>query len=238
MRGLVGKSGAAHFEMIISFMFFTGFVFFLFVALKPQDTLTLSDSVISGLYDSFEEMAYTNLSNVFLKASYDEGGGDCFKIRLPGNIFNYEMVDRGSHVTSLGGDVVGSGFVGGNLNINKDGEFFRIAFSPEFEDDGVSGCGASSDYELGSVVERKVISYRVLERMSEEYVDDYDDLKARLKVPGVFDFAIVPERLSDVRMEPRLGIPGSVDVMAREYVFGVLKSDGSFSNERFSFRIW
>ena len=61
----INKRGAAHFEMIISFVFFIGFVFFLFIALKPYDTTTLSGAVVSGLYFSFEEATHTNLSDTF-----------------------------------------------------------------------------------------------------------------------------------------------------------------------------
>ena len=74
--------------------------------------------------------------------------------------------------------------------------------------------------------------------MKGNYTNNYDDLKVVLKVPPIFDFAIVPETLSDIRMEPESGIPGAVDIIAESYVFGVLKSDGTFINERFSFKIW
>ena len=80
MRGLICKKGASHFEMMISFVFFIGFVFFLFVFLKPHDTSMLSGAVITGLYDSFGDMAYTNLSNIFLRANYT-GTDDCFYCR-------------------------------------------------------------------------------------------------------------------------------------------------------------
>jgi len=78
-----GKGGASHFEMIISFVFFVGFVFFLFLFLKPYDTTILSGAVVTSLYDTFEEEVHTNLTNFFLKADYT-GKEDCFYVNYLG----------------------------------------------------------------------------------------------------------------------------------------------------------
>jgi len=141
MRGLINKKGAAHFEMIFSFVFFVGFVFFLFMVLKPQDTSTLSGSVIEALYDSFEEEVYTNLTSTVLKTNY-VGIKDCFKIVLPGNIFAYALTR--SYVTTLGDVGVKSDLVvsagNGYLEINNDSDFFRVSISSEFNDDDIKDC--------------------------------------------------------------------------------------------------
>ena len=244
----MGKRGSAHFEMIVSFIFFTGFVFFLFITLKPTDTSTLSSSVITGLRDSFEDEVYTNLSNVFLKVD-NLGGENCFYIGAPGEIFNYKIIEDKSRVTTLGGDEIVSDLeklgVNWRLKIRHGNErAFRIAFSPEFTDGEIStgGCNVeltSDEYEIGSVVERQVVSYKALNTMKNKYYDTnggYNDLKIELGIPPIFDFAIVSETLTEINMEQ--DIPSVVDVIAEDYVFGVLNSTGGFVNERFSFRIW
>ena len=232
-----GKKGAAHFEMIFSFVFFVGFVFFLFMVLKPQDTSTLSGSVIAGLYDSFEEEVHTNLSNMFLKAEY-AGMKDCFVIELPGRIFRYALTD--SYVTDLAGTYADSELTdaSGDLEVKNISSFFRVAISPEFVDDKIGDCGVLDDYELGQPLDRRVVSYRALQNMTDRYLTDYEGLRSDLKVPAVFDFAIVAESLSDIFMEPHLGIPTSVEVMAQDYVVEVLDEDGKLSNERFTLKIW
>lgn len=234
MREVVGKRGASHFEMIISFVFFIGFVFFIFTVLKPYDTSTLSGTVVAGLYDSFEEMAKTNLSNVFLKVNYTVGSG-CFYIQLPSEIFSYPMSN--SHVTKLSGEEINSSLMGNKLKIVKGENFFRVAISPEFNNETIVGCSIPSDYELGQPVEREVISYSALVKMNESYFSDYEKLKRELKVPAIFDFAIIAESLP-IKMEPQHGAPDLVDVIAHDYVVGVLRSDGSLTNEKFSLRIW
>jgi hypothetical protein len=237
-----GKKGAAHFEMIFSIVFFVGFVFFLFLVLKPQDTSTLSGSVIAALYDSFEDKAYTNLSSVFLRADYEAGETSCFKIELPGRIFAYAINDEDSYVTDLDGVKANSDLKssasGGDLKVQKTGNFFRVSISPEFNDSNMGDCDFLDSYQLGSIVERRVISYSALQEMSERYRTDYEGLKADLRLPGIFDFAIAVENMSSVNMEPQFGVPEGINVIAQDYVVEVLKKDGKLTNERFILKIW
>ena len=244
MRGLIDKKkGAAHFEMIFSFVFFVGFVFFLFMVLKPQDTSTLSGSVIAALYDSFEEEVHTNLSNMFLKTEYEVGEGGCFIIELPGRIFTYALSDGDSYVTTLAGTGVNSDLTAsggdGSLEVNNDSNFFRVAISPEFNDTEIGGCGVLDNYELGSIVERRVVSMSALEDMHNRYGDEYESLRTDLRIPPVFDFSITTETLGgDVNMEPHFGIPDTVEVQAQDYIVEVLNSTGALINERFTLKIW
>ena len=59
-----------------------------------------------------------------------------------------------------------------------------------------------------------------------------------MRVADIFDFAIVPEEMDEVVMKPASGVPDAVEVLARDYVVKVLKSNGAISNERISIRIW
>ena len=254
MRGLIDKKrGAAHFEMIVSFVFFVGFVFFLFMVLKPQDTGSLSGAVVAGLYDSFEEEVHTNLSSAFLGVDYtsiDEPSSSCFYVELPGHVFSYAIIDKGSYVTMLGDEGIASNLVrnvnrpdNSDLNIDREfdgisfNEFFRVAISPEFGKDPIGGCIELPGFELGSIVERRVVSYSKLRKMEDRYRDEYEDLKKELRVPAIFDFAISPESL-DINMEPRFGIPNSVEVVAQDRIVEVLYKDGTVVNERFTLKIW
>ncbi|MFH0712022.1 MAG: hypothetical protein V1889_02840 [archaeon] len=241
MDKLVCKRGAGHFEMIISFVFFVGFVFFLFLVLRTSGGSRISGAVISGLYDSFEEEVYTNLSDVFLKANYT-GGDDCFYVELPGRVFSYALGGGDSYVTGLGGVDVDSGLEengdDGDLNLDVGEKFFRVSISPEFSDEGLDECEVLDNYKMGAIDERRVVSYSALASMASEYYIDYEGVKDDLRVPDIFDFAIIPESLTAVKMEPQSGIPDSVDVFAEDYVVEVLYSNGTVVNERFTLKVW
>jgi len=229
------KIGAAHFEMIISTVFFVGFVFFLFMVISPQDTSALSNSVVSGLYDSFIEEAYVNLSSVFLKANYT-GNNNCFSIRLSPNMFIYNITNGNSHVKKLSGENINSNLIGNNLNMENDNIFFRILISPEFESGNISGCESLNNYELGSVTERQIVSYSALENITNKYYSNYEGLKTDLKVPSTFDFSIVAEKSKSIIMETN--VPDSVEIVAQDYIAEVLKKDGSIINEKFTLMVW
>ena len=115
--------------------------------------------------------------------------------------------------------------------------FFRVAVSPEFKEDGVGGCIAPTGFDLGSVVERRVISHSALKKMEGRYRGEYETLRKELGVPPIFDFAIAAENLS-INMEPQFGIPDAVEVMAQDRIAEVLSADGTVINERFTLKIW
>lgn len=232
-RGL-GKAGLGHFEMIISFVFFVGFVFFLFTILKPYNTSTLPDAVVSRLYDSFDKAVSTNLTSIFLKANYT-GEDKCFSVQLPKGIFKYAFSE--SLLKDISGNPVDSSLDGsGNLNINPHGIFYEVEISPEFNNSVLSGCTSLKNYQWGSLLERRVVSYNSLKNMKIKYENNYTGLKSDLEVPPTFDFAIDSEDLPEIDMNR--SIPDVGNVIAKEYILGVLNSDGDVSNARFTLKVW
>ncbi len=237
MFKLKSKRGMGHFEMIMSFIFFIGFVFFMFLFISPWDNSALPNSALNRLYGEFSEQVKVPLSSVFVKANYT-GLATCFSIDLPTEIFKYAITDGSSFVTLLDGTRISSGLIGQDLNLRGNENFFRVAISPEFIDEGVSSCDVLNYFELGGVVELEIVSYSKLVAMRDKYFNDYSELKKDLNVADIFDFAIIPEDMGEVKMEPVGGIPDSVNVLARDYIVEVLKSDGSISNERIGMLIW
>lgn len=231
-----GKTGAAHFEMIIGFVFFIGFVMFLFLFLSPWDNSSLPNSALTNLHTSFLENVGTNLSTVFV-STREMGKRPCYNIRLPSDLFEYAITDGESLVRVLGGDDVDSGLMDGDLVLSSSGDFFRVAISPEFEDEE-SNCRGFSDFDLGSVVEMKVVSYSKFFEMRKRYDSDYDGLKRDLGLADIFDFAIISEGLPNMTMEPSSEISAAIEILAKDYVVKVLRSNGAISNERISIRIW
>jgi hypothetical protein len=233
-----GKGGASHFEMIISFIFFMGFIFFLFLFLKPYDDTVLSGSVVAALYDTFEENAHTNLTNIFLRAETPVlNPSGCLYIQLPGEIFAYALTE--SRVTNLA-DIHRTSDLempAGNLNIAGTDDYYKVAISPEFNDGPLGGCDlVTTPYILGSKLERRVISYSALKTMQEKYNINYDILKQDLRIPATFDFFIVSEEFPEINMEKF--ISNSVDVIALDYVLDVLKEDGQLNSSRFTLGVW
>jgi len=223
--------------MIIGFVFFVGFVLFLFMYLSPWSNSSLSTSALDRLHDSFMENVETPLSTVFVKANYPAAGPSCYFIDLS-DIDSLEYSGTESYLTRLGGIGIPSDIQGSHLEFDKDDDFFRIAISPEFDEGSNIGCAPLTDFELGKIVESEVVSYSKLIAMKSKYIDDYNGLRDDLNIANIFDFAITSEGFPEVDMMPESGISDSVEVLAKDYLVRVLKSDGSLSNERINIRIW
>lgn len=232
-----GKKGSGHFEMIVGFVFFAGFVFFLFLFLNPWNDGALPASALESFYDTFNDNVSVVLSSVFISA--ENSGEDCYLIDLPEELFTrQDITGEESFVTRLGGVNIDSKMDSGDLEVKAEDEFFRVAISPIFPEGNPGTCTPLSNFELGGVVEVDVFSYPALLAMRERYYSDYSGLKRNLKLVSVFDFAITSNGLPEIAMEPANGIPDTVEVLSKDYVVKVLKTDGSVSNERINIRIW
>ncbi|MBT3398206.1 hypothetical protein HN630_01790 [archaeon] len=232
MRRL-NKKGAAHFEMIVSFVLFVGFIFFLLIFIRPYGTTTLSGSVVLTLFDSFEERAHTNLTRIFLKAN-NVGGGGCFYVNLPSEMFGYELTK--SLVRGVDDNERNSKMVGEELSIDATDEFYKVAISPDFDNDVLPTCTELMGFTLGSVVEQRAISYRRLEEMNALYDSNYEKLKEDLNFPEAFDFSIVSLDLPDIVMQGV--VPDTGEIVAQDYVEEVLFENGTMINARFTLKVW
>jgi hypothetical protein len=230
------KKGSGHLEMIFSFVFFVGFVFFLFLTLKPYDTISMPRSINLAVVNSFQEKTSTNLTSFFLKVNYPQGwSGNCFYINLSKDLgFEYGFANSyANDLTGKVGSVINSA---GKLEIDSNKDYFMVLLSPEFSGGNIGSCAEINSFEMGSILNREVLSYKFLKNISDEYISNYELSKERLGVPPVYDFAITSDGFPDINMY-REAI-GSTDVIATSYVFEVLKDDGNLTNSKFTVKIW
>ena len=238
---MVNKKGAAHIEMITAFVLFFTFVFFLLLILKPYETTSISGAFVSGVHDSFEREVQTNLTQVFLMADITGNVPEvdnCFYVIFPQNIFAYDLDMSQSLVTDLAGGPFPSEINSGELNIEDitNTQFYKVALSPEFPSDSASGCVELTDYVLGSIVEREVISYTGLMEMKDQYFNDYEYLKDELRIPSVYDFSILVDGIDNADMETLVPLEG--EIIANEYIGEVLYPNGTIVNAGFIIRVW
>jgi len=228
------KRGASHFEMIISFIFFITFVTFLLLVIKPYETETLTGSVIKEAPKSLEELTKVNYTEFFLKLN--NAPNNCFSISPNQKIFNYPFSK--SIVTDATGADLNSEINGNTINIKNSGKDYKVYLSPEFNDDTLSSCTSltEDEYQIGGIFEKKLTSYKELQKIQKEFQNNYDNLKNNLKIPKIYDFAIISTDLPELNMKRQL--PSTGNIQASEFLLEVLKSDGSITNTRFTIQIW
>ena len=235
------REGSAHFEMVISFMFFFSFIFFLFLVIEPVDSSTIPHVVGSGLQDSFEERTEVVLAEVFLQKDFLGNPQGCNNLSLPTELFSGELTN--SHVLRRDNNLVWSSSVSssGVLQLLRLNGFYEVSLSSEFVDEDLVGCpdldtNPSANYTIGSIYERDVISYKKLTNLTNEYVNNYSIVRADLNVPTSMDFSITSEDLPIIDMVRP--IPDGVEVFSTTDVYQVIREDGTLTNVRFNFRVW
>jgi len=229
MGDKLNKTGSAHLEMILSFVIFISFIFFVLVFIKPYGDSTLTQSVASGLYDSFLSETQVEVVTMFLKMN--ESASGCVSLPLPTDL--HEDFGNSSAVWENGG-IINSQILSGNLIFDSTAtDAVTVIIGENFANSTLSGCTTLSNYQWGGVIVENVISEVKLAELGSRYISDYDNLKSELGIPGILDFAITSDAVSMTRE-----IPDAIDVEAFESVEKVAYSNGQISNVRFNFQVW
>lgn len=239
---MIKKRGAAHLEMVISFVFFISFVSILFIVLKPYDTGLMTGTVITGIEDSFREQVEVNFSEFFLKTDIINQPNKCFALKLPNGNFKYVITkDSKGYVFDIDDKKnINSRIKNKELNIEskKQTHAYKVFISPDLKEKGKDKCNIlqPDEYQFGSIYERKIISYKRLKEMKKNYDEKYDKLRSDLHIPKIFDFSITSEELPGINMEKL--IPDSNDLTVTERLYEVLDEEGKITNARFIFKVW
>jgi len=75
------KGGAAHLEMVIAFIFFLGFVTFIFAVLKPLDSTVLTQNIADELGQKMHDYLETDYSQAFLYVQRNQTNEGCFLLQ-------------------------------------------------------------------------------------------------------------------------------------------------------------
>jgi hypothetical protein len=230
------RKGSAHFEMVISFMFFFSFVFFLFLIIEPVDSSTLPYVVGVGVEQAFEEQISVPLAEVFIKKKALADTNNCNNLSLPLELFSVELSN--SYVVRGNNQFNSSVSSDGILKIVHFGGNYDVFLSSEFVNDEIGDCTVLpfENYTVGSIFERDVISYKKLNNLVNKYDLDYATVRADLNVPSSMDFSITSEDLPLIDMVRK--IPDGVEVFSKTIVYQVLREDSTIVNARFNFRVW
>lgn len=225
------KRGAAHFEMIISFVLFIGFVTFLFLFLSPYSTKSVPENLINDVYNSFTEQTLTNLTTLFLKTDFNRPR--CFNVELPEEIFKYGLTK--SVVYAATGEKRDSMISGNKISIDGRDKFFNIFVSPIFSENSLNGCIDADPFTIGSVKDQEILAYPKIIDIADEYGTDYSGLKSKLAVPPNYDFAITSK---EIGLSMQRDIPKGVDVLSKSYVEKVLQDNATIINLEFVVKVW
>lgn len=216
-----------HIEIVVAFLLFMGFIIFLLSYIQPYKSTGLSDSIVSGLEDSFQESAKINSTSVFIKA---DSQGECFSVYLG------SFGDVNSSVKSVEGAGVGSYFNGTHLHIDSARGSFRAVLSNGINESSVLSCPPLSEenYTIGSLESLEGISYLKIKSIKERFTNDYEILKKEFLIPSNMDFAISSD---DLELDMPKTSPVESEVFANSQSYKVIYPNGDIQTKEFIFKI-
>ncbi len=226
------KKGAAHIELILSFVIFIGFLIFLLAIFKPFSSQEGSSIYLDVLERGITENTSVKVYSFTLKLS--EPISPCFWFEGD-YIGNVKVKDKDNN------------FVGAFINkkkiyINSDKTFFYIFSSPAFEANpfNIDGCKKPEDgkYTLGLLRSFSKLSYSKLELLKQTYESDYIEIKKELKLPASENFLfILKETNGRIILEVNKTIPKG-KVLSRNIPTEVVYANGTIKYAVLNIQTW
>jgi hypothetical protein len=248
MRGLVGKKAQSHIEMILSFVIFTGFLFVIFVVLRPLKNLDKD-------YNNLEEIRKTIIDNVSrefssvslilnseaIKDLKDKGKG-CFEIQQRIDIASTDNI----LVKDLSENSLKSKIEPEKISIEpKDNQnrYFKIYISSYFNEESLTDNNCYSleneDFTYGPMQKKTIPFMEEIKIINDAYMQDYNQLKKSLKLKYDFDFYIITKSretiLNDTLSKHRLF---QDDVFIKEVPLTIINKSADSNEYILGLRTW
>jgi len=237
------KKGAAHIEIIISFVIFIGFLMFLFATLNPIKEIRIDESIFESVKYNIENHLDLKTKISYVSIKLEETPSDCFIIN---NIAELENCDVGLIVKNADGIEVGSSFTG-QFNIKNSGDFYTIYCSKEISNTLPCSDGTPVNYKLGIIKKEDAVSISKLKtEIFDKYKnkDDYETMKQTLGIPARNDFGLRFKDGKDnvvydgTEFEALKKIPATTKVSSKSYSVKILYPDANIKNVIMNILIW
>jgi len=213
---IYSKKGQGHVEMMISTVFFLGFLVFVFIFMNPFNVIKQGISLDPAKNAILKEIQ----SDVGILSVIVNTTSDCYNLTeinfLHGNNFT-EAVNLGRKYSIYYGNFFDPGVVG-----------YNSCYFP----------GVQMNYTLGGYIEEKMIVYERIQALKSFYDSNYGGTKDLLGI-GDFEFQFKDFNNSEIpELSVRGKIPENVDVFSRENPVRVINKAGDIREYIFKIRVW
>lgn len=229
------KKGAAHVEMMISFIIFISFVTFMMVIFKPSRIVAADTSALDITESKIIEHVSVNLtvSSLILNSNFSTNVGNCTyaKFSLPSNIT----------IKSENMSIVDAKRDSENIYFKYNGQrFYRVYSSEELEEKSFDTAGCQklneSNYTIGVTRMQKKVAYSNLIKLNESYYNDYENLKKNLSL--INDFTFIVRDSSRTIFEGNKYKPKGVNIIAKDIQIEILDKNASLSRAILNLQVW
>jgi hypothetical protein len=237
----------SHVGMILSFVIFITFVVFLFAVFKPavgqgeNKQTTLQD--IESRIELNVSANFTSTS-VQINSSKNPGTG-CIKLQ---NFLIFTEMNSPHIIVKDETQALQSGYFGmgsdfGMLAIDRSNPgslFFRVYYSPEFEEIGSTygTCDQvnEGDYEISLTVRGRYIFEKNMYLLIDSYANDYESLKKELNVPAGNEFGFGFTQSNGTKIEA--GGTGKQNVYSEEIPVQYIDNNANILSGFINVKVW
>ncbi len=236
MKKIKNKKGAAHVEMMVSFVIFIGFLIFFIIIFKPLKIFSVNTSSLDLTEAKIIDYVSSPLtiSSITLNSSFVPDK-TCFHV--PFNLSNKVIFrDENSNTVEANKDedYIYFNYISGN-------RFYRVYSSEELVEKNiadVSGCEDIDEvnYTIGVTRTDKKISENELESFFNEYSSEYSQLKKNLNLAN--NFNIIIRDGSEVVYKGERTKPAGIDIIAKDISIEILDSNAELKPAIMNIQTW
>lgn len=213
---MVNKKSQGHVEMMISTVFFLGFLFFILVFMNPFSAVKQDISLEPSRNAILREIQ----SDIGVLSVIVNTTADCY------NLTDINLIHGDNFTEAMKVD-------------RKYTIYYGNFFDPSVV--GYNSCyfsGVQMNYTLGGYIEEKIIVYEKIQDLKSRYESNYEGIKDLL---GINDFEFQFKDLSNLEVS-ELSVHGkvleSVDVFSIENPVRIINKTGDIQEYIFKIRVW
>jgi len=232
MIKIKNKKGAAHVEMIISFVIFISFLAFILIVFRPFKIFSKSTSALDITETEIIDYVSVNLSVSSLKINSSVSTGkSCFFVDLARE--NPIIIkDENGRIRAKRQD--------NKIYFENSGYFYKLYSSEELIENDINTADCENleegNYTLGVIKFYKKISYSELVSFNESYYNNYEQLKENLGLRN--DFNMIIGNNSGILFECSRYKPSGIEIMAKETSIEILDSNADLSPAILNIQVW
>jgi hypothetical protein len=217
------KKAASHIEIISAFILFVGFIFFLVYFIQPFKSETLQDITLVSFKDNFFDSVSVNLTSVLV--NFSETNAPPHGSYVPCRLNDTFVPDtNGTKVINI--STIRPEF--SYLYYSNAPDIVALANSLSLQD-----CNPNKNYPQGNINNLVVLSDSRLRELSDNYANNYSQLKLDLGLLPNIDFSVQAGSYSMARV-----VPDQVNAFVGVYRRLVLYENGTLINRDFIIRVW
>jgi hypothetical protein len=214
---LKSKHAQGHVEMILSTIFFLGFLMFILIYMNPFTVIK-------------KDISIDPIRNAILNEIQSDIGILSVIVNSPDDCYDLSEINL----------IYGDNFTEGEVFDRKFTIYYGSFFDPNIVGEGSITCLSrpNRDFTFGGYIEDEIIVYEKVQNFKKSYESNYESLKNSLNI-GDFEFKFKDFDNKEIaELSVKGSIPENVNVFSRENPVRVMDKNAEIHEYIFEIKVW